>query len=170
MLYKLYDTKWSVIAKYFPDKSPSSIKNKFYTILKRVATQAQLENPDKYPITMVKCKTNLVQFVDCAIEHEHEIPSKKGRKRKTDWIFAEENAILFPSSAKPEEPQSPNPPPYPKKSEANSNYEQTMNPPYYWQIPFIQPPMGISNLPWNQMIQPIGTACYLNGMPQTFGK
>lgn len=96
LYYKLHGTNWSVIAERFPGRTSNSIKNKFYTTLKRVATCAQLEDPAKYPPTLVKCKKNLLQFVDLAIRHAEKIPSKRGRKCNNDRLQVTQNHILFP--------------------------------------------------------------------------
>lgn len=75
------------------------IKNKFYSTLKKVATQAQLENPSKYNQSFIKCKKNLLQFVDVAIIHGQALSSKRGRKKNIDRILAPGKAILFPSES-----------------------------------------------------------------------
>lgn len=80
--YKEYGSKWSVIARHFPGKTENNVKNKFYTILKKVATQEQLRNPGKFGGYLVKTKENLIQFVDQAIEYGHLLPSKRGRKTR----------------------------------------------------------------------------------------
>jgi len=85
----------------FPGRDANSIKNKFYTTLKRVATRAQLENPSKYPPTLVKDRKSLLQFVELAMEYGDQIPSKRGRKCNSDWQQAPNNSILFPSDNKP---------------------------------------------------------------------
>ena len=145
LYFKLHGTKWSEIAKRFPTKSPSSIKNKFYTTLKRVATRAQLENPTKFPATFVKCKRNLIQFVDSAIKHAEKIPSKRGRKGYTERLLAEQNAILFPSSKEDNRFENqpiqtiPNPP--------LITFPDPISFPYYCRIPMpVQVPIpGTSN-------------------------
>lgn len=45
---------------------------------------------------MAKCKKNLIQFVDIAIEFCHLLPSKKGRKKNSDKLRARTNGVLFP--------------------------------------------------------------------------
>ena len=95
MCYKQYGTKWSKFVHEFPGRNESNLKNKFYSILKRVATQAQLENPKEYKETLIKSKRNLVQFVDLAMKYWQQIPSKRGRKRNVDRILAPSKPILF---------------------------------------------------------------------------
>jgi len=102
MCYKQYGTKWSKFVHEFPGRNESNLKNKFYSILKRVATQAQLENPKEYKETLIKSKRNLVQFVDLAMKYWQQIPSKRGRKRNVDRILAPSKPILF-SSKNPNE-------------------------------------------------------------------
>lgn len=80
--FKVYGTKWSQIVAHFPGRSENDIKNKFYTILKKVATHKQLLNPTEYGPCFIKCKQNLVQFVDDAIKYGYALPSKRGRKAK----------------------------------------------------------------------------------------
>lgn len=102
LFYKLYGTKWSKFMKEFPDRTEGKIKNKFYSLLKKVATQAQLENPTRYDSTFIKCKKNLVQFVDYAKEYGQTLSSKRGRKSNLLREQAPKNAILFPKN--PEKP------------------------------------------------------------------
>jgi len=92
--YKIYGTKWSVMVQLFPGRTENDIKNKFYTTLKRVATRAQLEDPEKYSPSFIKCKSNLVQFVDAAMLYGSLLPSKRGRKRNTDRLEAEQNCMI----------------------------------------------------------------------------
>eukprot|EP00826_Nyctotherus_ovalis_P037063 TRINITY_DN3353_c0_g1_i7.p1 TRINITY_DN3353_c0_g1~~TRINITY_DN3353_c0_g1_i7.p1 ORF type:complete len:229 (-),score=5.48 TRINITY_DN3353_c0_g1_i7:127-813(-) len=94
--YRLYDTKWSQFVHLFPGRSESNIKNKFYGVLKKVATQAQLEQPEKFSPNFIKSKKNLIQFVDLAITHGHLLLSKRGRKQNTERATAMEKPILFP--------------------------------------------------------------------------
>lgn len=97
-LYKQYGSHWVTISKYLPGHSESDAKNKFYTTLKRVATQAQIEDPIRYGGKIAKCKKNLVQFVDIALKFNHLLPSKKGRKRNSDKLKARTHGILFPKN------------------------------------------------------------------------
>lgn len=95
-LYKEYGTRWTTIAQHLPRHDENDAKNKFYTTLKRVATQAQLEDPIRYGGKLQRCKKNLVQFVDVAMKYSHLVPSKKGRKKNADKIKARTEGILFP--------------------------------------------------------------------------
>lgn len=96
LYYKVYNTKWSTFAKNFIGRTEGSIKNKFYSTLKKVATQAQLEAPARFGPSFIKCKKNLLQFVDVAIVYGQSLSSKRGRKRNIDRERAPQNAILFP--------------------------------------------------------------------------
>lgn len=96
--YKMMGAKWVAISKRLPGRTEGEVKNKFYTTLKRVATQAQLENPVAFDAKFVKCKQNLLQFVDAAIQYNHLLPSKKGRKRNSDKLKARCQGLLFPKS------------------------------------------------------------------------
>ena len=96
MHYKSLGTHWSLIRELFPGRTENEIKNKFYTTLKRVATRAQLENPKKYTSAFIKCKSNLVQFVDAAILYGRLLPSKRGRKRNIEKALAMKNSLIFP--------------------------------------------------------------------------
>ena len=78
----------------------NNIKNKFYTVLKKIATRAQLENPKKYTKSFIKCKRNLLQFVDIALSSGTLLSSKRGRKGKQERKLALQNAIIFPSLKK----------------------------------------------------------------------
>lgn len=103
-LYKELGSKWVEISKHFYGRTEGEIKNKFYTTLKRVATQAQIEDPLRYGPDFEKIKKNLVQFVDIAIQYEHLLPSKKGRKKNIDKVNARKQGILFPKSCSVEKP------------------------------------------------------------------
>lgn len=109
-MFKVHGSCWSIIAKSFNGKTDNDVKNKFYTTLKRVATRAQLENPNKYGPEFLKCKQNLLQFVDAAIQHAEQLPSKRGRKKNIDKIKAKSERILFPRSppliSQPRQPAS----------------------------------------------------------------
>lgn len=94
--YKKHGAKWSKVAESFPGRSANDVKNKFYTTLKKVATRAQLENPTKYDSSFIKCKRNLIQFIDLALEHGFELSSKRGRKQKAASRRARQSPILFP--------------------------------------------------------------------------
>lgn len=96
MCYKLYDTKWSTFIDKFPGRTESNIKNKFYSTLKKIATQAQLEDPIRFNQNFIKSKNNLVQFVDAAMIHGQSLPSKRGRKRNIERQLAPKKAFLFP--------------------------------------------------------------------------
>jgi len=96
--YKKHGTKWSLIINEFPGRTENEIKNKFYTTLRRVATRAQLEDPVKYDSSFIKCKSNLLQFVDAAIEYSHTLPSKRGRKQRDEMRKAKQNAFVVSKS------------------------------------------------------------------------
>ncbi len=96
VLYKSMGAHWAAIAKHLPGRSENDIKNRFYTTLKRVATQAQLEDPVKYGSKFVKCKKNLLQFVDAAMMYNDVFSSKRGRKTNLDRLKARKEGFLFP--------------------------------------------------------------------------
>jgi len=64
--------------------------------LKKVATQAQLEDPIRFNSQFIKSKKNLIQFVDAAATYGQNLPSKRGRKRNIDRQLAPRNPVLFP--------------------------------------------------------------------------
>lgn len=99
LLYKQYGTRWVTISKHLPGHTDSDAKNKFYTTLKRVATQAHLEDPIRFSGRNSKCKRNLVQFVDIAMNYSHLVPSKKGRKSHTERLMARTQGLLFPKAS-----------------------------------------------------------------------
>eukprot|EP00826_Nyctotherus_ovalis_P010409 TRINITY_DN12747_c0_g3_i7.p1 TRINITY_DN12747_c0_g3~~TRINITY_DN12747_c0_g3_i7.p1 ORF type:complete len:186 (-),score=15.45 TRINITY_DN12747_c0_g3_i7:144-701(-) len=80
----------------FPNRTENDLKNKFYSTLKKVANLAQLENPEKYDSGFIKCKRNLIQFIDLAKRHGFSLPSRRGRKKKAERKIARENPLLFP--------------------------------------------------------------------------
>lgn len=105
-LYKSLGSKWVAISKSLPGRTESEVKNKFYTTLKRVATRAQMEDPVLYNSQFEKCKKNLIQFVDAAIQYNHLLPSKKGRKKNSDKVKARSQGLLFPKSLSPLRPMN----------------------------------------------------------------
>lgn len=100
-LYKELGTRWTVIVQEFAGRSENDVKNKFYTTLKRVATRAQLEMPDTFTPSFIKCKSNLLQFVDAAIECSHKLSSKRGRKKNSEKQLAPADAMVFPHESQP---------------------------------------------------------------------
>lgn len=80
----------------FPNRTENDLKNKFYSTLKKVATLAQLENPEKFDAGFIKCKRNLIQFIDLAERHGFNLPSRRGRKKKAERKMAREDPLLFP--------------------------------------------------------------------------
>ena len=87
-----------MIINEFPGRTENEIKNKFYTTLRRVATRAQLEDPAKYDSSFIKCRSNLLQFVDAAIEYSHILSSKRGRKQRDEMRKAKQNAFVVSKS------------------------------------------------------------------------
>lgn len=81
-LYKQHGSVWPFIAKEFPDKTESQVKNRFYSTLRRVATWHNIEKklPQKNYIRMSKYE--LVKYIDAAIKYGHTCFSKRGRKKK----------------------------------------------------------------------------------------
>ena len=67
ILYKVLGAHWSRIARAFAGRAVNDVKNRFYTTLRRAATRAHLEDPNRFNAEFIKCKRNLVQFVDAAI-------------------------------------------------------------------------------------------------------
>ena len=81
-LYKVRGALWSIIAKSFPGRTENQIKNRFYSTLRRVATKktADQDLPPRSSIRM--SKTELLQYVDYAVDYGHSCFSKRGRKKK----------------------------------------------------------------------------------------
>lgn len=73
---------WSLIAKEFPEKTENQIKNRFYSTLRRVATKKVImkKTPSKRSIKM--SKSELLKFLDEAIEYGHTCYSNTGRRYK----------------------------------------------------------------------------------------
>ena len=115
------------MSKYFPDHNISNIKNRFYSILKRTATEAMMEDPVRYGSSFVKSKENLIQFVDLALSHGHLLKSKKGRKSTAEKTKARNEGFLF-STSKIHEPDNER-----KQNERLKSYSKnklTSTPPY----------------------------------------
>ncbi len=80
-LYKQKGTKWSEIAKEFPGRNENQAKNRFYSTLRRIATQKSRQSPGCLPARNPG-KGDLLQFVDEAMDHGHNCFTKRGRRKK----------------------------------------------------------------------------------------
>ena len=80
-LFKKYGSKWSIIAKEYKNRTENQVKNRFYSTLRRIATKKKRENPGAH-IPDPKCKNDLLQYVDDALEYGHSCCSKRGRMKK----------------------------------------------------------------------------------------
>ena len=80
-LFKKLGTRWSMIIKYFDDRSENDVKNRFYSTLRRVATKKRREDPELLNINP-NSKTDLVKYVDDALHYGHDCFSKRGRMRR----------------------------------------------------------------------------------------
>jgi len=101
-MYKERGTKWKEIQKYFPGRTHSEIKNKFYCELKKAATQAKLEDPITFNDDFISSKFNLLQFADVAFTYGHLLSSKKGRKTLINKKAARRGERIFAKSKEPE--------------------------------------------------------------------
>ena len=84
-LFELFKTKgsaWSAISKEFEGRTENQAKNRFYSTLRRIATKKTTESRQPLRSSIHMSKTELVQYVDDAIEHGHNCFSKRGRKKK----------------------------------------------------------------------------------------
>ncbi len=157
MSYKVFGTRWSVIAQKFEGRTENDLKNKFYTTLKRVATRAQLEDPKQYTPSFIKCKSNLLQFVDAAILYSQQLPSKRGRKKNIEKQLAMKNAIIFhaksascalETSSLPPQPVPSSPPRPARPPDPPVIIQQVFQQP--WMMPYYMP------MPGMQMAGPVG--------------
>ena len=80
-LFKKLGTRWSMIIKYFDDRSENDVKNRFYSTLRRVATKKRREDPELLNMNP-NSKTDLVKYVDDALHYGHDCFSKRGRMRR----------------------------------------------------------------------------------------
>lgn len=92
MLYKIYGSKWSMIAAKFPGMSENDIKNKFYSCLKSVSSKFQ----NQYP-TLPKYKQELVRFVDVVIIYGETLLCKRNSKRNKNKRSKQEIASVSTS-------------------------------------------------------------------------
>ncbi len=81
ILFKKLGSKWSAIAKEFKNRTENQVKNRFYSTLRRIATKKRRENPNLH-IPDPKSKSDLLQYVDDALEYGHNCCSKRGRMKK----------------------------------------------------------------------------------------
>eukprot|EP00831_Metopus_contortus_P044571 TRINITY_DN35751_c0_g1_i2.p1 TRINITY_DN35751_c0_g1~~TRINITY_DN35751_c0_g1_i2.p1 ORF type:complete len:195 (+),score=18.42 TRINITY_DN35751_c0_g1_i2:183-767(+) len=76
MYFKEMGAKWTAIAKKLRNKTGNEVKNRFYSILRRVATKICGEKGEPVP----QIKEDLIKFVDVAIKSRNECKSKQGKK------------------------------------------------------------------------------------------
>jgi hypothetical protein len=99
MLFKVFGAHWSRIATSFPGRAVNEVKNRFYTTLRRAATRAHIEDPNRFNAKLIRSKSNLIQFVDAAILYGGSLTSKRGRKKKQDIIAVRTQGPSFGRSA-----------------------------------------------------------------------
>lgn len=80
-MFKKFGSKWSIIYQQFENRTENQIKNRFYSILRRVFTKKRRENP-AFNLSVPKGKDGLLEYFDYAMEHEHHCCSKRGRIKK----------------------------------------------------------------------------------------
>lgn len=76
-MYKLKGSKWAVIAKSFKGKTKDSIRNRFYSTLRRIYRHKSKLDPNNI------VSNNLLDYVDDAIKYGHTCFCKRGRPKKT---------------------------------------------------------------------------------------
>eukprot|EP00826_Nyctotherus_ovalis_P008261 TRINITY_DN12135_c0_g1_i9.p1 TRINITY_DN12135_c0_g1~~TRINITY_DN12135_c0_g1_i9.p1 ORF type:complete len:168 (+),score=23.51 TRINITY_DN12135_c0_g1_i9:642-1145(+) len=81
MLYKQEGSVWSAIAREFPGKTERSVKNRFYSTLRRIARKKN--KTTKCSDNSIFHKHNILSYVDEAIEYGHSCFNARGRPRKT---------------------------------------------------------------------------------------
>lgn len=80
-LYKQEGSAWSTIAREFPGKTERSVKNRFYSTLRRIARKKNKST--KCSDKSMFHKHNILSYVDEAIEYGHNCFNVRGRPRKT---------------------------------------------------------------------------------------
>ena len=90
-LVKKHGCSWEIIAKHFPSKNESQVKNRFYSVLRRVATKKMNENRKPHRSSILLRKEELWEFIDDALKYGHNCFSKRGRKRKIESLKDMEN-------------------------------------------------------------------------------
>ena len=97
-LFKVHGSAWSLISKEFPGKDENQIKNRFYSTLRRIATKEILDGNLHYKNSMCMPKTELLNYVDDALEYGHYCFSKRGKKK---LMKSKKNAINQINSSVP---------------------------------------------------------------------
>lgn len=88
-LCKDYGTNWSSIANNFPGRTENQVKNRFYSTLRRVATKKIADECLPYKRSMQMGKSELVRYIDDALQYGRDCYSQRGRKKKLK--FNEDN-------------------------------------------------------------------------------
>jgi hypothetical protein len=83
LLFKLQGSNWTKISQEFSGKTGNNIKNRFYSILRRMYRK---KNPDQLinGMSNITKKDCLLKFVDEAINNGHACKNKRGRKKKSE--------------------------------------------------------------------------------------
>lgn len=108
-MYKQKGSKWAVIVKSFKGKTKDSIRNRFYSTLRRIARHKAKLDPNAI-------SKNLLEYVDDAIKYGHTCFCKRGRPKKASGKpveVTEEKQESLPKQTTPPSTTScppPNPP------------------------------------------------------------
>jgi hypothetical protein len=112
-MYKEFGTRWAVIVKYFKGKTKDSLRNRFYSTLRRIARKKCKDGP-----TSVRTK-NLLELVDDAIKYGHNCFCKRGRPKKDSR--KNDKVDVVAEERKQEEPINQDSPKYQKESKAEED-------------------------------------------------
>lgn len=83
-LFRLHGTNWPLIKKFYPGKTETQVKNRFYSTLRRVANKNLIERNTSVKEVSRMCKHELLKYTNEAIKNGHNTYSKRGRRSKKD--------------------------------------------------------------------------------------
>lgn len=84
MLYINYGSCWNKLSVLFPGRTGNDLKNKFYGMLKQVATRTKIANPKLWDKDFTKSKSSLLPFLQDLLKSLDDLSPKKGRKNKKE--------------------------------------------------------------------------------------
>lgn len=84
-LCKNQGTSWSSIASNFPGRTENQVKNRFYSTLRRVATKKIANERLPYKSSIQMGKSELLRYIDDALEYGRDCYSQRGRKKKMKY-------------------------------------------------------------------------------------
>jgi len=85
MIFKLFNefgSQWSKINRHFNRRTENSIKNRFYSTLRRIAAEKKKENSEKETFSLGSKLDGLIRYIPDALEEKSQILMKKNNHKE----------------------------------------------------------------------------------------